>query len=72
MSGFFKSIGKLYGYVKGLMRFNFILFVFKVALIIFAMVRGRLTIATIGLKSAVWVVPYLVGLVLISYLGGIF
>jgi len=36
---------------------------------IFAIVCGRLKIAEIGLKSVVWVVPYLVGLVLVSYLG---
>lgn len=34
-----------------------------------AVLRGRLTMGSLGLKSALWVAPYLVGLVLISYLG---
>jgi amino acid transporter len=38
------------------------------AVFIVAILRGRLGTA-LGLKSAIWVIPYLLGLVLISYLG---
>ncbi len=31
--------------------------------------RGKLPAANLGLKSAIWIVPYLSGLILISYLG---
>lgn len=31
--------------------------------------RGRLPTASLGLKSGLWIAPYLIGLVLISYLG---
>lgn len=31
--------------------------------------RGRLQMSSLGLKSIVWIVPYLTGLILISYLG---
>lgn len=31
--------------------------------------RGRLSVASLGLKSAIWIVPYLGGLILISYCG---
>jgi len=34
-----------------------------------AALRGRLHVASYGLKSALWVIPYLTGLILISYLG---
>ena len=34
-----------------------------------ACLRGKLNYLTMGFKSAVWVVPYLSGLILISYLG---
>lgn len=34
-----------------------------------AVLRGKLQAFNLGLKSAVWVIPYLSGLVLISYLG---
>lgn len=36
---------------------------------IVASVRGRLAVSSLGLRSAIWVGPYLSGLVLISYLG---
>ena len=36
---------------------------------ILAVMRGGLTVPSLGLKSAVWLAPYLSGLVLISYLG---
>lgn len=32
-------------------------------------IRGRLNVVSLGFKSALWVIPYLSGLVLISYLG---
>lgn len=35
----------------------------------FAVLQGRLTFTSLGLKSAIWILPYLSGLVLISYLG---
>lgn len=38
-------------------------------LLLIAVLRGRLTIATLNLKSAIWVGPYFAGLVTISYLG---
>lgn len=34
-----------------------------------AALRGKINVPSLGLKSAIWVVPYLTGLVLISYLG---
>lgn len=34
-----------------------------------AAIRGRLSVSSLGLRSALWVGPYLGGLVLISYLG---
>jgi hypothetical protein len=34
-----------------------------------AVLRGRLQVPSLGLKSGLWVIPYLSGLVLISYLG---
>ncbi len=34
-----------------------------------ACLRGRLNVASLGLKSGMWVAPYLLGLILISYLG---
>ncbi len=36
---------------------------------IIASIRGRLTVPGLGLKSGLWIAPYLSGLVLISYLG---
>lgn len=36
---------------------------------VFALWRGRVTAGNHGLKSGLWMVPYLTGLVLISYLG---
>src|SRR5262249_17685546 len=36
---------------------------------ILAVWRGRLAVSSLGLKSAIWIIPYLSGLVLISYLG---
>lgn len=36
---------------------------------ILACARGTLRASTLGLKSAAWIVPYLAGLILISYLG---
>ena len=40
-----------------------------VVFFIIAGIRGRLAVPTLGLKSALWVGPYLSGLVAISYLG---
>ena len=40
-----------------------------VVFFVIACLRGRLTPAMIGLKSGLWIIPYLTGLVLISYLG---
>jgi amino acid transporter len=42
-----------------------------IGLIIFAVAyfRGKLKARSIGLKSALWIIPYLAGLTLISYLG---
>lgn len=42
-----------------------------IGLVFFAIasIRGRLSVASLGLKSAIWVGPYLSGLILISYLG---
>jgi amino acid transporter len=40
-----------------------------IVLFVFAVWRGRMDLKTLGLKSAIWTVPYLTGLVLISYLG---
>lgn len=34
-----------------------------------AALRGRLSVPSLGLKSGLWIVPYLSGLILISYLG---
>lgn len=34
-----------------------------------ASLRGRLAVTSLGLKSGIWIAPYLSGLVLISYLG---
>ncbi len=39
------------------------------AFFLLACVRGRLKNQELGLRSAIWIVPYLSGLVLISYLG---
>ncbi|MHB1947642.1 MAG: APC family permease [Gammaproteobacteria bacterium] len=36
---------------------------------VFAYVRGNLKAKSLGLKAAIWVLPYLGGLILISYLG---
>lgn len=36
---------------------------------VLAYLRGNLKTQSLGLKAAIWVVPYLVGLILISYLG---
>lgn len=36
---------------------------------VFAVIRGRLPIDSLGLRSALWVIPYFAGLVVISYLG---
>lgn len=40
-----------------------------IILFVLAMVRGRLLVTSLGLKSSIWLVPYLCGMVLISYLG---
>lgn len=40
-----------------------------VAFFAIAAIRGRLNVASYGLKTALWIVPYLGGLVLISYFG---
>jgi len=42
-----------------------------VGILIFAAswLRGRLTVSNIGLRSGLWMIPYLLGLVMISYLG---
>lgn len=40
-----------------------------IAFFMMAIIRGKLVTETYGLKSAVWLVPYLSGLILISYLG---
>ncbi len=39
------------------------------AFFVFACLRKKITNTSLGLKSAVWIVPYLMGLILISYLG---
>lgn len=36
---------------------------------VIAAVRGRLAVESLGLKSALWILPYLLGLIIISYLG---
>lgn len=38
-------------------------------LFIAAVIRGRLPVETLGLKSSLWVIPYFAGLVIISYFG---
>lgn len=40
-----------------------------VVLFVIAGLRGRIATPNLGLKSALWIIPYLSGLVLISYLG---
>lgn len=51
--------------------------IYKLAIAIFiglmfltiAVLRGRVAVSALGLKSGLWMVPYLSGLILISYLG---
>lgn len=43
--------------------------VIGVILFAIACLRGRLSVQTLGLKSGMWIMPYLSGLILISYLG---
>jgi amino acid transporter len=40
-----------------------------VAFFAVGVIRGRLNVSSYGFKSAIWIIPYLVGLVAISYLG---